>query len=151
MRAARHLADDNAGNAFIEFALGSGVLIAVFTGTFQFGYTFLKYNDLQNAVIRGARYAALATYDSSTSSPSAAFTTAVKNMVLYGKPTGGISPAVDGLTADHVILTVSFAKGVPSTVTVRISGYTVNSVFSPTTLVNKPKATYVYQGIWAPA
>jgi Flp pilus assembly protein TadG len=30
------------GNVFVEFAIGSGVLIAAFTGTFQFGYTFLQ-------------------------------------------------------------------------------------------------------------
>ena len=30
----------------LEFAIGSGVLLAAFTATFQFGFTFLQYNNL---------------------------------------------------------------------------------------------------------
>lgn len=153
IQAARRLARNNKGNAFIEFALGSGVLVAVFTGTFQFGYTFLKYNDLLNAVERGARYAALKSYDSATGTPSSAFAAAVKNVAVYGTPapTEGSAPAVDGLTTGNVQVMVTFANGVPNAVTVSISGYIVRSVFSPTTLTNKPRVTYTYQGIWAPA
>jgi Flp pilus assembly protein TadG len=51
------LARDRAGNILVEFALGSGILVMAFVGTFQFGYTFLQYNNLENAVARGARYA----------------------------------------------------------------------------------------------
>ena len=53
----------------IEFAIGSGVLLAAFSGTFQFGYTFLQYNNLENAVARGARYASLVPYDSPQRNP----------------------------------------------------------------------------------
>ena len=77
------------GSVMVEFAIGVGVMLAAFTGTFQFGYTFLQYNNLQNAVARGARYASLVPYDSPNATPSAAFKTAVQNMVLYGKPTAG--------------------------------------------------------------
>ena len=92
-------ARDRRGNAILEFAIGSGILVAVFTGTFQFGFTFLQYNNLQNAVARGARYASLVPYDSPTTVPSAAFQTAVQNMVLYGSPTAGTTPVLAGLTA----------------------------------------------------
>ena len=134
----------------LEFALGSGVLLAAFTGTFQFGYTFLQYNNLANAVARGARYASLVPYDSATTAPSAAFQTAVQNMVLCGSSATCVSPVLAGLTAGNVALTVTFTNGVPSAMTVAISGYTINSVFASTTLTNKPQATYAYQGIWAP-
>jgi Flp pilus assembly protein TadG len=144
------LARDRAANIMIEFALGSGILVMAFVGTFQFGYTFLQYNNLQNAVARGARYASLIPYDSTTTAPSAAFSSAVKNMVLYGSSTAGTSPALPGLTTTNVNLTVTFANGVPSAMTVSISGYSINSIVATSTLTNKPKVTYAYQGIWTP-
>lgn len=150
MEKALRLARNRDGNAMLEFAIGAGVLVAAFTGTFQFGYTFLQYNNLENAVARGARYASLVPYDSATTTPSAAFQTAVKNMVLYGSPTAGTSPVLTGLTTGNVSLTVTFANGVPSAMTVSINGYTINSIFTTTNLTNKPQVTYAYQGIWSP-
>ena len=150
MQALRRLARDRNGNAMLEFALGSSVLIAAFTGTFQFGYTFLQYNNLENAVARGARYASLAPYDSLTTTPSTAFQTAVQNMVLYGSPAPGTSPALARLTPDNVRLTVTFTNGVPSAMTVSITDYTVDAVFMITTFTMKPQITYAYQGIWTP-
>jgi Flp pilus assembly protein TadG len=144
------LARDRAGNILVEFALGSGILVMAFVGTFQFGYTFLQYNNLENAVARGARYASLIPYDSTTTAPSAAFLSAVKNMVLYGSSTAGTSPALPGLTATNVNLTVTFLNGVPTAMTVSVSGYSINSIFATSTLTNKPKVTYAYQGIWTP-
>ena len=144
------LARDRSGSAMLEFAIGSGVLIAAFTGTFQFGYSFLQYNNLENAVARGAHYAAVATYDSATTTPSSSFQTAVQNMVLYGSTTAGATPVLPGLAASNVNFTVTFANGVPSAMTVSITGYTINSVFASATLTNKPQITYPYQGIWAP-
>lgn len=144
------LARNRRGNAILEFAIGSGVLVAVFVGTFQFGFTFLQYNNLENAVARGARYASLVPYDSATTAPSAAFQTAVQNMVLYGSPTAGTTPVLPGLTTGNANLSVTFTDGVPSAMTVSISGYTINSVFATTTLTKKPQVTYAYQGIWSP-
>jgi Flp pilus assembly protein TadG len=134
----------------LEFAIGSGVLVMAFVGTFQFGYAFLQYNNLENAVARGARYASLVPYDSTTTSPSAGFSSAVENMVLYGSPTAGTSPVLPGLTTANVNLTVTFTNGVPSAMKVSISGYTINSIFATSTLTNKPQITYQYQGIWTP-
>jgi len=144
------LGGDRRGSIMLEFALGSGVLLAAFTGTFQFGYTFLQYNNLANAVARGARYASLVPYDSATTAPSTAFQAAVQNMVLCGSTATCVSPVLSGLTADNVTLAVTFTNGVPSAMRVAINGYAINSVFATTTLTNKPQATYAYQGIWAP-
>ncbi len=144
------LARDCTGNILVEFALGSVILVMAFVGTFQFGYTFLQYNNLENVVARGARYASLIPYDSTTTAPSAAFSSAVKNMVLYGSSTAGTSPALPGLATTNVNLTVTFANGVPSAMTVSISGYAINSVVAASMLTNKPKVTYAYQGIWNP-
>ncbi len=139
-----------AGNIMVEFALGSAFLVAAFVGTFQFGYTFYQYNTLATAVSDGARYASLRPYDSSNATPSNAFRSALQNMVVYGNPAGGSRPIAPGLTTSNVNLLVAFVNGVPRTVTVYISGYTINSIVAQTTLTNKPKVTYQYQGIYSP-
>ena len=159
IRRARRLSRSRAGNAMLEFAIGSGLFVAAFVGTFEFGYAFVQYNNLESAVERGAHYAAIVPYDSGdcagttascTSTPSTAFSTAVKNMVLYGSPTAGTSPVVTGLTASNINLTVIFTNGVPSTMMVDISGYSINAVFATIPLTHKPQVTYNYQGIWSP-
>ena len=138
------------GVAIVEFAVGSGVLIATFSGTFGVGYSLIQYNKLEMAVTQGARYASIVPYDSATATPSAAFSSAVKNMVLYGSPAAGNSPVLSDLSAWNVNLTVTFANGVPSSVRVSIGGYTINALFATYTLTGKPQATYPYQGVWAP-
>ncbi len=138
----------------LEFAIGSGVLVAVFTGTFQFGYNFYRYNTLATAVSNGARYASLKPYDSTTPTPSTAFRTAVQNMVVYGDPTGNTTtPVSPGLTKNNVQLSVAFSsqtKGVPVSMTVSITNYTLNAIFAQTTYNNKPRVTYEYQGVYSP-
>jgi Flp pilus assembly protein TadG len=139
-----------AGNVLIEFAISFGVLFSVLAGTFQFGYTFYQYNVLATAVNDGARYASLRPYDSTTPTPSSAFATAVQNMVVYGNPSGGTRPVTPGLATSNVNVSAAFTSGIPSSVTVSVSGYTINSAFAKTTLTTKPKVTYVYQGIFSP-
>lgn len=138
------------GTVITEFAVGAGVLMALLAGTFELGYTFIQYNRLQTAVAQGARYAALVPYDSATETPSAAFSSAVKNVVLYGSPDGGTSPIVHGLEASNVDLTVTFDGGVPSLIKVSITGYSIDALFKSHTLTGKPQAMYQYQGVWAP-
>jgi len=138
------------GSVMVEFAIGAGVLLSAFTGTFQFGYTFLQYNNLENAVARAARYASLVPYDSASTTPSTAFRTAVQNMVLYGTPTAGSTPVLPNLATSNVNLTVTFTNGIPSLMTVSITGYTINSIFASQALTNKPQVAYAYQGVWSP-
>ena len=138
------------GNVMIEFAIGAGVLAAIFAGTFQFGYTFYQYNTLKNAVSDGARYAALRPYDSNSSTPSTGFRDAVRNMVVYGDPAGGTAPLAPGLTTANVTVQPIFTNGVPTAMTVSLTGYTVKAVFANTTLTNKPVVTYPYLGVYSP-
>lgn len=138
------------GMAIVEFAVGSGVLLATFSGTFGVGYSLIQYNKLEMAVAQGARYASIVPYDSATATPSAGFSSAVKNMVLYGSPVAGTSPVLSGLTTGNVNLTVTFANGIPSSMQVSISGYTINALFDTYTLSGKSQVTYPYQGVWAP-
>jgi Flp pilus assembly protein TadG len=136
-------------NAMVEFAIGSGMIVAIFTGIFQFGYAFFIYNNLIAAVDNGARYAAYRTYDSDTTTPSSAFSTAVKNMVVYGQPTTGTNAVAPGLTASNVVLTPIFTNTVPSGMQVSLSGYQLNALLKTFTL-NKPVATYPFLGVYAP-
>ena len=138
------------GDAIIEFALSFAFLFSIFTGVFQFGYAFYQYNYLENAVRGGARYASLRAYDSATSTPSAAYLTAVRNMVLYGDPSGGAQPVTPGLTADKVTVTMTFERNVPRRVTVAISNYQIDAVFTRLTLSNKPKVSFPFLGRYAP-
>ena len=135
----------------VEFALGSTVLILLFTGIFQYGYTFYLYNCLQNAVRAGALYASHETYDSAGTTPSANFLSSVRNMVIYGDPnaTSGAS-AAPGLASANVILTVTFSSNIPTAMTVAITGYNLDAATKTFTLTNKPQATMPFLGIYAP-
>src|SRR5262249_50155832 len=112
------------------------------------------YNNLENAVARGARYGALVPYDSANSTPSDAYSAAVKNMVVYGTPTPavGANAGLTGLTTPNVTAQVAFDSTykIPGTVTVSITNYTINGIFGTTLLTNKPSVTYQYQGVWSP-
>src|SRR5262245_49740779 len=112
-----------AGSSMVEFAIGSSLLMAAFTGTFQFGYTFYRYNTLENAVNAGARYASLIPFTADTSlncNASNSYSNAVKNTVVYGAPTGGTSPVLPNLSTSQVTVTPICTNGVPTAVSVRI-------------------------------
>ena len=139
------------GNTILEFALGSGILIAVFTGVFEFGYSFYIYDNLQTAVNNGAKYASLRTYESSTSTPSVCFQTAVQDMVAYGDPTGtNTTPIAPNLSPSNVSVSVTFSNGVPSQMSVAISNYTIKAAVANITLTNKPEMSYPFLGRYAP-
>jgi Flp pilus assembly protein TadG len=145
----------------LEFAIGSGVLVAVFAGTFQFGYNFYRYNTLATAVSNGARYASLRPYDLAASGGvctdySNAYRDAVKNIVVFGDPTGNSTiPVSPGLTTANVQITSVCSsnvagKGVPLTITVSITNYTLNAIFGQITYNTKPQVTYAYEGVYSP-
>jgi len=129
-------------------------LVSLFLGVWQFGYAFLNYAKPEQAVRAGARYASMATYDSATLTPSAAFQTAVQNVVLYGDPSPPGSPTpvpvAPGIAASNVVLTVTFASGVPTAMTVAINNYKLPAYFGTLTLTNKPAAWFPYMGTFGP-
>jgi Flp pilus assembly protein TadG len=146
--------DRRRGSAMVEFAISAVLLMAVFTGTFQFGYTFYVYNRLIAGVSTATRYASQKplTNNNNTTVPSS-FTTDVQNMAVYGttSPGAGDSPIAPGLSTANVEVSVSFAgagtpQNRPSTVRVRIVNYQVNAVFRTFTFVNRPSLTMPYLG-----
>jgi Flp pilus assembly protein TadG len=132
------------GNAMVEFAVGFSLLWAIFAGVYQMGYAYYIYNALMTAVSNAAELGARISYD--TGSPST-YTTTLQNMVLYGDETAGTKPIVPNLTASNVNVNVTVdAGGVPRDVTITITGYTINAIFTTYTLTNKPRATSMYYG-----
>jgi Flp pilus assembly protein TadG len=144
------------GNAMVEFALASGILIPLFLGTFQFGYTFYVYNLLSTQMRAGARYASLKKYPASQ---DAAFKTAVKNMVMYGNPDGTGTLIEPGLTADKLDVEIKGADGttnasstvVPVMVYVTTVDYSIDAVVAKFNFNGKPKVQFPYAGQYAPA
>lgn len=144
------------GSAVLEFALSFSVIFASFAGMFQWGYTFYAYNILVTQVRAGARYASLKNYDSTTTTPSNDFLTAVQNVVVYGDPNPADDAAtcVNGLTTANVSLVVTAGGSgtltTPTAMTVSITGFTVNSIFSNMVFNGRPSATFQYSGVLTP-
>jgi Flp pilus assembly protein TadG len=148
MRTARRFGSRR-GNAMIEFALAAMVLTYSFTAVFQLGYSMYLYNELVGAVRAGARYASLANVSNNgTPTVQAAYTTAVKNMVVYGNtsPAAGAQPLVPGLKTANVSMSMTWKGAVPTYCTVSISSYTIDAVFKIFTLTGKPSYKVPYFG-----
>jgi Flp pilus assembly protein TadG len=132
------------GNAMLELALGFSILWMLFSGVYQVGYAFYVYNVLMMSVTDAAELGSKLDYD--TGSPDS-FNTALKNMVVYGDTTVGTKTLVPSLTTSNVNVNVSLdSAGMPRDVTVTITGYNINALFTTYSLTNKPRATTMYIG-----
>ncbi len=132
------------GNAMLEFALGFALLWSLFSGIYQIGYAYYIYDRLTVATANAVQLGCRLGYD--TGSPST-FSTALQNMVLYGSETAGTYPIVPNLNAGNVAVNAHLdANGMPRYVTVNITGYTINALFTSFALPNKPGATGLYYG-----
>jgi Flp pilus assembly protein TadG len=140
------------GSVMVELTLSLTFLSALFLGTWQYGYSFYIYGELEQAVRAGARYASMLTYNSASNTPTAAFETAVQNVVVYGDPApaSGATPVVPGLTTNNVVVTPTMPLGVPTEMTVSITGYTIPTYFGNATLTGKPTTTFPFVGIFGP-
>ena len=106
------------GTAMVEFALILPMLlILIFTVT-EFGRAFYQYNVLAKSVREAARYLSVRTADVDVDK--------AKNIIVYGKPSGGSTPVVPGLSLSNVPDPVRSTSGTfPAftTVTVSVTGY----------------------------
>jgi Flp pilus assembly protein TadG len=148
------------GSVLIEFTFLTPLLVALFLGTWQFGYAYFLYDKAEQAVRAGARYASERTYDSATSTPSAEFAQDVRNVVLFGDPAGGTTPVVPELAAANVKVEVSFFENgfasppghdmlVPTRVAVFIDGFSVGTL-GRIPLTGKPRTEFPYVGVFKP-
>jgi Flp pilus assembly protein TadG len=142
------------GNVFVEFALSATLLVFLFLGTFQFGYTFYLYNALTNAVRSGARYASMAKISNNgNGAVPANYQTAIRNVVVYGSPTVPVNaiPVVPGLSPSDVGVIVTWdSKFVPQTVTVRVNSFQIDALVRKFSINNKPSLQFPYMGQYCP-
>ncbi len=145
------------GNALIEFALSAILLVSLFIGAFQFGYTFYVYSKLQVAVRNGARYGSVRKLLTGISASIGIYQTAVKQMVVYGNPAATAGTAVaPGLTTGMVAVSITNAAGTaasdavpPDRLQVSINGYNLDALFR-TYSFSKPVEAFPYVGRWTP-
>ena len=138
------------GNAIVEFAVTVALFLPLLLGTFKFGFAFYTYNRLITAVRHGARYASLLTYNSATSMPTDSYLAAVRNAVVYGNPDGSGSPVVTGLTPNAISVSMTIVNGVPDMVTVALSDFTLDAAVTTFHWVNKPSASFRFEGTFTP-
>lgn len=135
------------GSAMLEFALSVITLTFLFTGTFQYGYSFYVYNNLQTSIRSAARFASIQPY------PTADFVSKTKNVAVYGKvaPNADDPPVAPGLDATKVnVNTVMGLNGAPAYVEVSVTGYVLSSLMGNWSLNGKPVATFIYMGHYQP-
>ena len=145
------------GNAMLEFALASLVLIPIFLGTFQFGYTFYVYNLLCTQVRAGARYASMKKFACQSGSEITAWKQNVRNMVRFGNPDGSGTVIEPGLKDNEVDVQIkdkndvdADAFHVPAYVTVTTNGYIIDAAITSFTFSGKPILRFPYVGQYAP-
>ncbi len=131
------------GTAVVEFALGFTLLWLMFSGLYQVGYAFYVYNLLLTSVTNATLLGAKLDYDTSS---AGTYTTSLQNMVVYGDTTAGTRPVVPNLTTSMVNVVMSPSTSMPQDVTITISGYSIDAVFTSFQLTNKPRATSLYYG-----
>ena len=133
------------GNAVLEFAISWTVLWLIFSGIFQFGYSFYLYNVLQTSVANAAQLGSKMNYD--LGNPST-FTTGLKNMVLFGDTTEGSVTLVPNLKVANVsvFVTADSGSGIPRDITVSIVDFKIDGIFKSFLMVGKPRASMMYSG-----
>ncbi|NMM78539.1 TadE/TadG family type IV pilus assembly protein [Acidovorax sp. SRB_24] len=112
------------GVALVEFALILPFLLLLSIITTEFGRAMYQYNTLTKSVRDAARYLSLQT-------PGTKITEA-RNLIVYGSLSNTGKPLAIGLKTTQVpdpIWETAGTNPVINTVTVRIQGYTFNSLF----------------------
>jgi Flp pilus assembly protein TadG len=142
------------GNSLVEFAVTSSTLILAFSGAFQFGFAFYRYNMLESGVNAGARYASTRTYRCALGDTDVnANKTAVRNVVVYGTPAPNPNtpPVIPGLSGGAIEVNYTLSStGVPVSVTVGLRSMNIDAVFTTFTLTGKPYVTFPFMGRYAP-
>lgn len=125
------------GQALIESALVIFVLVAILTGTLDFGQYLYLHQSLAERARAAARYGAVNPADRD----------GIVNMAVYNDPRGGASPLIANLTAAMIAVCLpgdtacaNAASGPAARVTVTISGYrmTMFNLIIPRSFTNRP-------------
>jgi Flp pilus assembly protein TadG len=113
------------GVAIVEFALILPMLLVMTFMTTEFGRALYQYNTVMKSVRDAARYLSAQTPGSHANEAG--------NLVVYGNIAGTGDPVAAGLSTSNVAAPVWQTHGsdpVINTVTVRVTGYSFQSIFS---------------------
>lgn len=135
------------GHAVVELAFVWTFLWLLITGVYQFGNAFFIYSRLEAAASNAAMLGSRLNYDFFDS--GASLTTQVKNMAVYGDPTGvSTTPLAPSLTTANVDVNIvkPGSGSYPTYITVTIQNYTITNLFHNFALSNKPRVTAAYVG-----
>lgn len=102
------------GSTLVEFSIGVTVFLTAMFGVMEFGRALWVHNALTDAARRGARYATM-------HSPSDV--DGVKNVVVYGDPSGSGQPMLNNLSTANVNVTYNNFGLNDGTVSVSITNY----------------------------
>ena len=106
--------ENERGSTLVEFAIGITVFVTAMFAVLEFGRALWVHNALSDAARRGARYAVLHSSGSAD---------AVKNVVVYGDPSGSGQPMLNNLSTANVnVVYTNFGLN-DGTVSVSITGY----------------------------
>jgi Flp pilus assembly protein TadG len=133
------------GVAIVEFALILPFLLLLSFLATEFGRAVWQYNTLTKSVRDAARYLSIQAPGNPVEMAKA------QNLLVYGNLAGTGGPLALGLSAANVSNCCTWqlagTNPVINTVTVRISGYTFNSMF--TTVLGVPFGTFTFSDITA--
>ena len=131
------------GHVMVEFGIGYSFVLLLFAGTIGFGHLFHVYNSAQSAVRSAARFASLEAYDLPSGTE---WSTAVKNMAVYGTPAPQCSPEpiVPNFSTTNIAVTANTVSGVPESVVVE-ADFEVQTPFFSFSL-SHPRVTFPYLG-----
>jgi Flp pilus assembly protein TadG len=113
------------GVALVEFALVLPFLLLLSMIATEFGRAIWQYNILTKSARDAVRYLAIQTPNTKIAE--------ARNLMIYGNTGGTGAPLAPGLSTTHVpdpTWKTAGSNPVINTVTVRIQGYTFNSLFS---------------------
>ena len=102
------------GSTLVEFSIGVTVFLTAMFGVMEFGRALWVHNALTDAARRGARYATM-------HAPSDV--DGVKNVVVYGDPSGSSQPMLNNLTTANVNVSYNNFGLNDGTVSVSITNY----------------------------
>lgn len=137
--------NSDCGVATLEFAFTSAFFLMMIVAIVSGGHLFFTHNAIVESTRRGARYAANQCKPNLSGCPDSATTIdRVKNVVLYGTPTGGTRTLVYNLQPSNVTVEYRSDYGVAQgSVSVKIENYSYTFAIAGTQLQMPPYKTTV--------
>ena len=114
MKQSKVFQSNERGATLVEYSIAVTVFLIAMFAVIEFGRAIWVHNALSDAARRGARYAAL---------NSANNIDEVKNVVVFGDPSGGSQPTVPNLSTTNVQVNYSNFGLNKGTVSVSVTNY----------------------------